>query len=373
MKLMALDTAMAACSVAVYDGELNLVLSKSLMSMERGHAEAVAPMVRDVMAEAGLGFTALDRIMVTVGPGTFTGVRVGLAMARGLGLALDIPVAGIDTLSAIAANETREDLPLLVAADARKDEVYTVLFDVTAKHPRAPAVTSIGACLRMLPQGPVVVLGSGADAVIAASGRSDLRRSRAGDLPIAANFVRLGIGAPTPEAMPVPLYLRSPDAMPREIIQRKPLAVTIRDIEVADAGILAALHGECFDNPWATADFTKLMAMPGASASLALEIDEPVGFSLIRRAAGEAEIITIGTRPFAQRRGVAKALIEAQSKFLAAQGIALLFIEVAASNSAARALYESAGFAAAGNRRNYYERDGGRREDAIVMRKELAK
>ena len=105
MKLLCLDTAMAACSVGVYDATGERLLASAYVPMERGHAEALAPMVEQVMREAGLGFGDLGRIAVTVGPGTFTGVRIGLAMARGLGLALGIPVCGIDTLTAIACNQ----------------------------------------------------------------------------------------------------------------------------------------------------------------------------------------------------------------------------------------------------------------------------
>ena len=100
MKILALDTAMAACSVAVIDTARILPLASAYVPMERGHAEALAPMVQQAMRDSGLQFAEIDRIAVTIGPGTFTGVRIGLAMARGLGLARAIPVIGIDTLSA---------------------------------------------------------------------------------------------------------------------------------------------------------------------------------------------------------------------------------------------------------------------------------
>ncbi|MBC8038643.1 MAG: tRNA (adenosine(37)-N6)-threonylcarbamoyltransferase complex dimerization subunit type 1 TsaB [Rhizobiales bacterium] len=364
MKLLALDTAMAACSVAVHQS--GDVLAEAFVAMDRGHAEAIAPMVRDVMAKARLEFAALDRIVVTVGPGTFTGVRIGLAMARGLGLALDIPVIGIDTLSAIAANAPATDTPLFVAADARRDEVYGALF-ASGKMLRAPAVLSMKACLQLLPEGPVHVLGTGADAVIAASTRDDLTRNRAGDLPDAAKFGSHGFDLVPSKAMPTPLYLRAPDAKPQ-----KTGAITVRAATAPEAGIFAALHAECFDSPWGAEEFAKLMAMPGATATLAFEAREPVGFILVRKAADEAEIVTLGTRPFARRRGVAAALVSHQFTEFKSSSVKACFIEVAASNGDARALYSSCGFIEAGRRRGYYERTGGALEDAIVMRKELA-
>jgi tRNA threonylcarbamoyladenosine biosynthesis protein TsaB len=364
MKLLAIDTAMAACSAALH--ESGSVLAKAFAAMERGHAEAIAPMVRDVMAQASLEFAALDRVVVTIGPGTFTGVRIGLAMARGLGLALNIPVIGIDTLSAIAANAPQTGRPLLVAADARKDEVYAALFDGAGKMIRAPAVISLEACVQLLPQGPVQVMGTAAEAAIYASPRLDLARCRAGDLPDAANFGRRGFELSDTSAMLVPLYLRQPDAKPQ-----KAIGLRIRAAGAAEAGIFAQLHRECFDKAWTAEEFAKLLAMPGVAANLALDANAPVGFVLTRSAADEAEIIAIGICPNAQRRGLAKALINHQftEQF---RNVRSCFIEVAVSNVAARALYESCGFIEAGTRLGYYARANGRREDAIIMRKELS-
>ncbi len=371
MKLLAVDTAMAACSVALHESGHSLALAKAFVAMERGHAEAIAPMVRDVMARAGVEFSVLDRVAVTIGPGTFTGVRIGLAMARGLGLALGIPVIGIDTLSAIAANETGGDMPLLVASDARKDEVYAALFNAGGKLLQGPAVMPIGACLRLMPEGPLRVIGTAAEIIIAASPRDAIKRSKAGDVPDAANFGRCGLDIPAPESPPTPLYLRVPDAKPQEFVQRKTLAITVRAVTAAETSILEALHGECFDSAWTKQDFAALLAMPGASAQLAMDADEPVGFIVSRAVADEAEIITIATRPFAQRRGVAKSLLNHQFTEFSGKGVATCFIEVAASNTTARALYASCGFHEAGSRQNYYHRSDGSREDALVMRKNL--
>src|ERR1700744_2624959 len=100
MIVLGLDTCLNACSVAVLDGER--VVASAREGMARGHQERLAPMARDVMAKAGIGFPALDRIAATVGPGSFTGLRVGVAFAKGLALALDRPTAGVGTLEALA-------------------------------------------------------------------------------------------------------------------------------------------------------------------------------------------------------------------------------------------------------------------------------
>jgi tRNA threonylcarbamoyladenosine biosynthesis protein TsaB len=369
MKILGLDTAMAACSVAVIDTSHALPLASAFVPMERGHAEALAPMVERVMAEAGLEFSALDRIAVTTGPGTFTGVRIGLAMARGLGLALNRPVIGIDSLSAIAANESA-DSPLLVVSDARNNEVYAALFDAGRELIKPPHVTIAAAAAEGAPEG-ATILGTAADTVIASSGRNDLVRSAAATLPIAARIAALAADAPG-AGMPAPLYLRAPDAKPQPAGLRKAAALKFIEATSVSVPLLAAMHGECFDRPWTEQSFAELLSMPGATATIAMELEEPVGFILTRRAADEAEIIMIATRPHAQRRGVAKILLEHQIAALKSSGVNQLFLEVADSNAAARGLYEALGFKQAGLRRGYYQRPGGSPEDALVLSRNLA-
>ena len=354
MRLLAFDTAMAACSVAVIDTGCALPLAAEWIAMERGHAEALPPMVQRVMAKSGLAFGDLERIVVTTGPGTFTGVRIGLAMARGLGLALGIPVTGIDTLAAIAVNA--DGAVVLVAAEARNDEVYFA-FDGA---PPALA-TAQQASAAVSPGTPVI--GTAADRVIAQSGGRNLVRSGAGDLPVAAVFGRKAALLPAPSGMPSPLYLRAPDARPQPSTAT---ATSFRVLDSTGAALLAALHAECFDTPWTAEDFRQLLAMPGASAVAAIERGEPMGFALLRHAADEAEIITIGTRPFARRRGVARLLLD---HLLTDDRAATVFIEVARSNEAAQSLYAASGFLAVGARPGYYAR-GDAREDAIIMRRD---
>ncbi len=308
MKILALDTAMAACSAAVIDTAARAPLAAEFVPMERGHAEAIAPMVERVMEQSGLTFKQMDRIAVTTGPGTFTGVRIGLAMARGLGLALGIPVVGIDSLSAIAANANEDSHPVLVACDARNTELYCAVYDGARKERVAPRIMTIDDAVRALIPG-MLVIGSAADAVIAASGRTDVTRSQAGDLPDARNFARRAETKPA-DGMPSPLYLRAPDAKPQIARLRPASALCVETVGPASSALLAEIHADSFDAPWAADEFEALLASPGTQALVGLEHGEPLGFILIRTAADEAEIITLATRPQARRRGVAQRLVE---------------------------------------------------------------
>ncbi|MDB5444551.1 MAG: hypothetical protein JWP73_2927, partial [Phenylobacterium sp.] len=160
MIVLALDTCLASCSVAVRDGER--VLAHACEVMARGHQERLAPMVEAVMAEAGLPFPAIERIGVTVGPGSFTGLRVGVAFAKGLASALAIPAVGIGALEALAA----EAGGLVFAViDARRGQVYGQAFEDgrPLMAPDALPVETAAARLAEVTMGrPVTLVGSGA-------------------------------------------------------------------------------------------------------------------------------------------------------------------------------------------------------------------
>ncbi|MGB7045218.1 MAG: tRNA (adenosine(37)-N6)-threonylcarbamoyltransferase complex dimerization subunit type 1 TsaB, partial [Methylocella sp.] len=103
MKILAIDTALPAISACVLDDGADSPEAIETIAMERGHAEALLPLIDRVMARVAGGFASLDRVAVTVGPGSFTGLRVGIAAARAIGIACKIPVTGVSTLAALAA------------------------------------------------------------------------------------------------------------------------------------------------------------------------------------------------------------------------------------------------------------------------------
>src|SRR6185312_5662798 len=160
MLVLALDTCLASCSVAVTDGPRVLASAREVMA--RGHQERLAPMAREVMADAGLAFDRLERIAVTVGPGSFTGLRVGIAFAKGLALALAAPAVGIGTLEALAAESAGLVFP---AIDARRGQLYLQAFEDGRALMAADALTAEVAAARVaeLSQGrPFTLVGSGA-------------------------------------------------------------------------------------------------------------------------------------------------------------------------------------------------------------------
>ena len=144
----------------------------------------------------------------------------------------------------------------------------------------------------------------------------------------------------------------------------------LRAADASDVLALAKAHASAFDAPWPPEAFATLMASPGVFALAAVN-DEPVGLILMRAIAGEAEVLTLAVEPSHRRRGVAEALLQAALAQAAAMAAEEVFLEVAADNPAALALYRKAGFEQAGRRGGYYRRPDGQAADALVLRRTL--
>jgi len=373
MIVLAFDTALAACSAALYDSRQDKVVSARHALMAQGHAEALPGMIAGVMRQAGLTMGAIDRIAVTRGPGTFTGVRIGLATARGLALALDRPAVGIGTLEALAAAvPPGGDAPIASIIDARRGEVYLQVFAANGTPCDDPRLIAVERAAEQIPDNACLV-GTGANLPAFAACRT--RPAEAPALPEAARFVRLAAAIAPDAASLEPLYLRAPDAKPQKpIVVSSQAPVAVIEATSGHAAILADLHASAFARGWRADEVAALMAAPGAIALLAVlgaEGREPAGFLLARKAADEAEILTLCTRPSARRRGVARLLVSALDERLQAAGVSSLFLEVNADNEAALALYRRLGFCAVGERRGYYGPSGERGCDAVIMRRGL--
>lgn len=214
--LLALDCAAGACSVAVVDGADTLAFEHS--AMDRGHAEALMPMVARAMAAAGIAFDALDAVAATVGPGSFTGVRIGLAAARGVALASGLPTVPVTTMEAVAEAAGPGDAPLLVALDAKRRDIYGQWFGpgLTPLDPPVAAPAELVWAARPAGAAVVRVAGDAVAAVLALPPDSTARRAAGAFGPDALAVARValrrlaagGAGALTP------LYLRAPDVSP---------------------------------------------------------------------------------------------------------------------------------------------------------------
>jgi len=223
MRVLAIDTALEACSAAVLDTEQAAIAAHESLAMLRGHAEALMPMIARVLNRAGLKFAALDRIAVTTGPGSFTGLRVGIAAARGIALAAGKPAVGLSTLAAYAAPLIAADdtLPVVSAIDARHDHVYLQVFGPGGRTIVAPRLAPLRVALRVAATGAPRLIGTAA-AMLAAAWPAGERAPSLVDARRAPDIdwvARLGAAAEETGVPPKPLYLRAPNAQPQNAAQ----------------------------------------------------------------------------------------------------------------------------------------------------------
>ena len=202
MRLLAIDTAANLCAACVFDTQAG-ERGRAVLDLGKGHAEHLIAVIDEALGHAGMTYADLDGIAVSVGPGSFTGVRVGVATARGLALALKIPAIGITTLDALAreASEANPGRAVVVRIEAGRGQIYAAAFSSAGELTFGPAALDLEATDRLIRE-------MGEDALIAAGKTADI-----------ATYARLGAERLADGAQPEkprPLYLRDADAKPQD-------------------------------------------------------------------------------------------------------------------------------------------------------------
>ena len=322
MLILAIDTCLGRCAVCLFDSAAGIALAEEYLDMERGHAEALAPMVQRVLMKGRKQVKNLHRIAVTTGPGTFTGVRIGLSFARALGLARNIPVVGLDTLSAFRLTMMQNTL----AFPSGNSGLAYVLRG--------------GGEIELIPMSDV-------DPAAFVKGTPDLKALCVWATKQVAPF-----------AMPEPVYIREADAKPQ---------VTVKFVKAEASGTISRIHHAAFEQGWSEKDIVEMLSIAGTEIALAQIAGEAVGFAMIRSIADQAELLTIATLPSQRRKSVAATILK--HIFIKAQslGATSLFLEVAQSNSSAHKLYIKLGFSETARRKAYYANG----DDAVVMVRSL--
>jgi tRNA threonylcarbamoyladenosine biosynthesis protein TsaB len=215
--LLAIDTAANLCAACIWDDTAGKPLSAVTRDIGTGHAEQLMDVIAEALDGAGIAMASLTRLGVVVGPGSFTGVRVGVSTVRGLALGLKIPAIGVTTLEALAAEarSAHPDRPVLAVIDARRDQFYSALFAANGAQTAEPAVLDREATLARFkdPSAALVLTGSGA----AVFTRALPEATVAGTAATAGigTYAALAAAKPDEPAKPVPLYLRGADAKPQ--------------------------------------------------------------------------------------------------------------------------------------------------------------
>ena len=244
MIILGLDSALGACSACVYDSTTHQLLSHKREIMSRGHAERLVPMVQEVMQEAfsenRFSFNAIMRIAVSVGPGSFTGIRIGIAVARAMALALSVPAVGVSTLAAYAApvffanqDNAVQERPILAVSDARNGAVFLALFSpqgVIMIAPQRCLIEDIFYLLReVIPNGRLrlLLVGDGAGLVGIEANRLGLDADIFAHEPAphVGDIARLGALCDPATALPRPLYLEEPAVLRERHLMPAPYRV----------------------------------------------------------------------------------------------------------------------------------------------------
>ncbi len=220
MKILAIDTALDACSAAVYDSAESRLLAILSHDMRRGHAEALIPTIADTMTAAGLDYPELDRIATTVGPGSYTGLRVGISAARGLAMATGKPCVGITTLAALCAPLIEEDpaVPVVAAIDARHGNIYFQMTGAGQRVLLSARHASIEDAIQMITVGLVRIVGPAAGLLAAKWPRDSTTPPATVDTrskPSVEWVARLAAATEPVRSPAKPLYLRAPDVTPQ--------------------------------------------------------------------------------------------------------------------------------------------------------------
>lgn len=224
MLILAIDTALDACAAGVLDTDLGKLIAQESQTMKRGHAEALMPLIARVVKEAGIAFAALDRIAVTTGPGSFTGLRVGLSAARGIALAANKPAVGLTTLAAYAAPVVSQNAaqPVISAIDARHGQVYFQVVSGNGSSLIWPRVAPIEEALGASQFGAAHLVGNAAR-ILGDRWPADAPppfKIEAYPAPDIAWVAWLGAAVSPDIALARPFYLRAPDAKPSRDMPR---------------------------------------------------------------------------------------------------------------------------------------------------------
>ena len=216
LHVLGIDCATASCSAAIsVAGE---IVSHRFEEMARGQAEVLIPMIEGVLAEARIGFDNLDLLGVTVGPGAFTGVRIGLSTAQSLSMAAGLPLVGVTTLEAVARAHRVSPDPVLIALETKRTDIYFQLFGTDGAAITAAAAAEAAGMAAMMPPGPIGVAGDASlrahQALVAAG--CIVRRLEGPEYPDARWVAAIAADRFESDEMvpPAPLYLRSPDVGP---------------------------------------------------------------------------------------------------------------------------------------------------------------
>ncbi len=392
MKVLAIESSGLTASVAVV--EETRTVAEYTVDYKKTHSQTLLPMIDEVVRMTDLELAEIDAIAVSGGPGSFTGLRIGSATAKGLGLALDKPLIHVPTVDGLAYQVYGCRDIICPIMDARRNQVYTGIYTFSASAGKKEGTREVDPVFQVLRMQmaiavedlirrlnnynrPVVFLGDGVPVyreMLSAGLKvpysfvpSYMNRQRAAVVgALGIRYYKAGKYETAMEHQPE--YLRQSQAERERAQREKTAKLVIRELKAEDAAAAAEIEYQSFPDPWSQNGILDTVSNPSTVCLLAEKAGKAVGYLFAYSAGDEAEIARIAVAGEQKRQGVGKSLIRTLEEIGKKKQIRRLLLDVRESNREARAFYEKMAFQEDGVRRGFYQDPP---EDAVLMSREL--
>ncbi len=386
MRVLAIDSSGMTATVAVVED--TQTIAEYTVNFKKTHSQTLLPMIDTMGKMIELDLKSIDAIAVAGGPGSFTGLRIGSATAKGLGLALEKPLIHVSTVDGLAYNLYGCQDIICPIMDARRKQVYTGMYTFARRELEGSKETELVLDVleaqnaspieelieRLNIHGrPVVFLGDGVPVyqdVIREKMRvpfsfapASANRQRAAVVgALGIQYYKEGRFETAMEHQPD--YLRVSQAERERAEKERKAVVSIRQMKVEDAAAIAEMEHQTFSDAWSEKAILDTLRNPKTICLVAEKIGKIVGYCIVYTADDEADIARIAVLKESRRFGIASELIHALDVICWENQIQIIMLDVRVSNEDARAFYEKHGFTQDGIRENYYKNPI---EDAILM------
>lgn len=392
MRVLAIDSSGLTATVAVV--EETQTVAEYTINYKKTHSQTLLPMIDEVVKMTELDLGTIDAIAVAGGPGSFTGLRIGSATAKGLGLALNKPLIHVPTVDGLAYNVFGCEDIICPIMDARRNQVYTGIYTFSKKAGEKEGTNLVEPVFQVIKmqmavsieelaerlnryRRPVVFLGDGVpvyENVLAEKltvpysfAPAYMNRQRAAVVgTLAIQYYKSGKFETAEEHRPD--YLRVSQAERERAQREKEAEIIVRELKVEDSAAVAEMEQQIFSDPWSEKSVLETVQQKQPVCFAAEKAGHLLGYLLAYHAADEAEIARIAVQKEARRQGAAGKLMQALEHYCEEHKMEKLLLDVRESNEAARSFYTKNGFVEDGIRQGFYVNPS---EDAVLMSRQL--
>lgn len=392
MRVLAIDSSGLTATVAVVED--TQTVAEYTINYKKTHSQTLLPMIDEVVKMTELDLNTIDAIAVAGGPGSFTGLRIGSATAKGLGLALNKPLIHVPTVDGLAYNVYGCEDIICPIMDARRNQVYTGIYTFSKKAGTKEGSNLVEPVFQVIKmqmavsieelaerlnryRRPVVFLGDGVPVyeqllaekltVPYSFAPAYMNRQRAAVVgTLGIQYYKAGKFETAEEHRPD--YLRVSQAERERAQREKEAELVVRELKVEDSAAVAEMEQQIFSDPWSEKSVMETVQQKQSVCFAAEKAGHILGYLLVYHVADEAEIARIAVQKEARRQGVAGKLMLALENYCEEHQIVRLLLDVRESNETARNFYTESGFAEDGIRQGFYSNPS---EDAVLMSRQL--